>query len=497
MPKADIHSHSIAQSLSPTILTIFGATGDLSADYLIPALLHLDEHELLPKTFKLVCVARRPLTAKSYLNFILKKSHVVKKLSAAKKSSFLKHLTYYSGDFEHIEHFGGLAKILADHDKSEKHQCYNRLFYFATSPQQFAAITKILKVSGFLTACAAHERKVRVLVEKPFGFNLKSSHSLNELLLKYFTEDQIYRIDHYVGKETVQNLMVVRFANSLFEPLWNNRFIDHVEISVLEKDGAAGRIGYYDSTGAIKDFLQNHILQMLALIAMEEPYNLTAEFIRNEKLKVLQALEPFTAEKLVARLIKGQYQDYKKEVASTSLGTGRQSETETFFALKMYVNLPRWAGVPFYLRTGKKLSKKLTQISIHFREPVRCLFEGCAANVLTFQIQPDESVHLQINNKIPGFGVKIHRGDFEFGYGRAFKEEIPGAYERLLLDFLEGDQRLFIRSDEIEASWKFVDSITEAPEFKSLPIYSYKPGTNGPKEADEWIKRDAKEWWTQ
>jgi len=501
MPKADIHSHSISQNLPPTILTIFGATGDLSADYLIPALLHMDEHKLLPKTFKLVCVARRPLSSKGYLNFILKKSRVLKKLSAAKKASFLKHLIYYSGDFEHIEHFGGLAKILADQDlprvaggkagRGGKHQCYNRLFYFATSPQQFASITKILKVSGFLTACAAHERKVRVLVEKPFGFNLKSSHSLNELLLKYFTEDQIYRIDHYVGKETVQNLMVVRFANSLFEPLWNNRFIDHVEISVLEKDGAAGRIGYYDSTGAIKDFLQNHILQMLALIAMDEPYNLTAEFIRNEKLKVLQGLEPFTSEKLAARLIKGQYLDYKKEAG------GEDSQTETFFALKTYVNLPRWAGVPFYLKTGKKLSKKLTQISIHFREPVRCLFEGCAPNVLTFQIQPDESVHLQINNKIPGFGVKLHRADFEFGYGRAFKGEIPGAYERLLLDFLEGDQRLFIRSDEIEASWKFVDSITEAKEFKSLPIYSYKPGSNGPKEADEWIKRDAKEWWTE
>jgi glucose-6-phosphate 1-dehydrogenase len=488
MPQTDIHSQTI-HNLPPTILTIFGATGDLSADYLIPALLHMDEHKLLPKTFKLVCVGRRQLTAKSYLDFILKKSNVVKKISPAKKARFLKHLIYYSGDFDHTEHFADLAKILADAD-APKHLCYNRLFYFATSPQQFAAITKILKSSGLLTACAAHERKVRVLVEKPFGFNLKSAQSLNALLLKYFTEDQIYRIDHYVGKETVQNLMVVRFANSLFEPLWNNRFIDHVEISVLEKDSAAGRIGYYDQTGAIKDFLQNHILQMLALIAMDEPYNLTAEFIRNEKLKVLQALEPFTAEKLSARVIKGQYQGYAKEA-------GNESRTETFFALKTYLNLPRWSGVPIYLKTGKRLSKKLTQISIHFREPVRCLFMGCAPNVLTFQIQPDESVHLQINNKIPGFGIRLLQGDFEFGYGRAFKGEIPGAYERLLLDFMEGDQRLFIRSDEIEASWKFVDSITESPRFKSLPVYKYKPGSNGPKEADEWIHRDAKDWWTR
>ena len=504
MVKDQLH---LTQGLPPTILTIFGATGDLSADYLIPALLHMDEHKLLPKTFRLVCVGRRPLTSKSYLDFILKKSRAIKKISNAKKSRFLKHLTYYSGDFEHVEHFKELAKILADKDQPNPsrrgraeagHLCYNRLFYFATSPQQFAAITKILKISGLLTACAAHDRKTRVLVEKPFGFNLKSAQSLNRLLLKYFTEDQIYRIDHYVGKETIQNLMVVRFANSLFEPLWNNRFIDHIEISVLEKDGAGGRINFYDQTGAIKDFLQNHIIQMLALIAMEEPYNLTAQMIRDEKLKVLQALEPVTPEKLPLRLIKGQYQGYTKEAGSQALlGTGKPSTTETFFALKTYINLPRWSGVPIYLRTGKKLNKKLTQISIHFREPVRCLFEGCTANVLTFQIQPDESVHLQINNKIPGFGIKLHHGDLEFGYKAAFSGEIPGAYERLLLDFLEGDQRLFIRSDEIEASWAFVDSIADNPEFNKLPLYQYRPGSAGPKEADEWIKKDIKEWWTK
>ena len=481
--------HSSRPNLPPTILTIFGATGDLSADYLLPALLHMDEHKLLPKDFKLVCVARRPFSAKSYLEFILKKSRVVKKLSHAKKAHFLKHLVYFQGDFTDEAKFKELATLLADHDKP-KHACYNRLFYFATSPQQFAALTRILKQSGLLMACAEHERKVRILVEKPFGFNLKSAQTLNQLLLKYFAEDQIYRIDHYAGKETVQNLMVVRFANSLFEPLWNNRFIDHVEISILEKDGVGGRIGYYDQTGAIKDFLQNHILQMLALIAMEEPYNLTAQMIRDEKIKVLNALEMVSKEKLPLRLVLGQYKGFAKEA-------GGQSATETFFSLKTYVNLPRWAGVPFYLRTGKKLSKKLTEISIHFREPIRCLFDGCGANVLTFKIQPDESVHLQINNKIPGFGVKLHHGDLEFGYSRAFKGEIPSAYERLLLDFLEGDQRLFIRSDEIEAAWKFVDSITESAEFKKLPLNIYRPGSNGPKEADEWIERDMKEWRTR
>ncbi len=500
--------HDLPSRLPPTILTIFGATGDLSADYLLPALLHMDKHKLLPADFRLVCVGRRPLNKETYLNFILKKSEVVKKLTAKDKKSFLKHLIYFQGDFvQQPESFKELAKILEDHDlprgkvglsrqaggkadKSKDHKCYSRLFYFATNPQQFAALTKILKSSGLLTACSEHGRQSRILVEKPFGFNLKSAQALNKLLLKYFTEEQIYRIDHYVGKETVQNLMVARFANSLFEPLWNNRFIDHVEISVLERDGVGGRANFYDRTGAVKDFLQNHILQMLALIAIDEPYQLTADMIRDEKIRVLQALQPFDAGKLRARLIKGQYAGYQKEI-------GRESQTETFFALKTYISLPRWAGVPFYLRTGKKLSKKLTQISIHFREPVRCLFKGCAVNILTFQIQPDESVFLQINNKIPGFGIKLHQGNLEFGYQKAFKGEIPSAYERLLLDFMEGDQRLFIRSDEIEASWKFVDSITESAFFKKLPLYRYRPGSNGPKEAEDFINKDAKEWWTR
>ena len=475
--------------LPPTILTIFGATGDLSADYLIPALLQMLEHKILPKNFKLVAVGRRPLNTKTYLDFILKKSKVLKKLSPAKKSQFLKHLIYYQGDFENADSFKGLAKILEDHDRPT-HMCYNRLFYFATSPEQYSAITQILKSAGLLMSCTSHGRQARVLVEKPFGSDLKSAKQLNALLLKDFSEPQIYRIDHYVGKETVQNLMVVRFANSMFEPLWNSRHIDHVEISVLEKDGAKDRVAFYDHAGAIKDFLQNHILQMLALILMEEPKEMTSEYIRDEKLKILQALRPLTPVTLKDSFIKGQYQGYQKEA-------GGNSSTETYFALKAFVDLPRWQEVPIYLRTGKKLSKKLTQISVHFKEPARCVFQGCAANVLTFQIQPDESVRLQINNKVPGFGIKLQQADLDFNYKMEFKGEIPAAYERLLLDFMEGDQRLFIRSDEIEAAWKYVDSITLNPEFKTLPLSIYKPGSNGPKEADDFIKKDLREWHTK
>jgi glucose-6-phosphate 1-dehydrogenase len=486
--KQNIHKSAVFK-FPPTILTIFGATGSLTSDYLLPALLHMDRENLLPAEFRLVCVGRRKFTGEEYLNFIVSKSASLKKIEKGVKKHFLKRMVYYKGDFEDLNSFEALTKLLDDKD-SPKHICYNRLFYFATSPQFFSSIAKMLKNTGLLRACAEHDRKIRVLVEKPFGFNLKSAQALNKLLLKYFTEDQIYRIDHYLGKETVQNLMVVRFANSLFEPLWNNRFIDHVEISVLEEEGVGKRAPYYEQTGALKDMVQNHILQMLALIAMDEPYDLSAKMIRDEKIKVLEALALVTKEKISSFLVKGQYNGYKKEI-------GGESQTETYVAFKTYVNLPRWMGVPFYIRTGKKLGKKITEISVHFREPVRILFKDAVPNVLSFKIQPDEAVNLQISNKIPGFGIKLDWARLDFTYRRAFHYEIPSAYERLLLDFLEGDQRLFIRSDEIEAAWKFVDSITQNPLFKKMTLCKYKPGTSGPKEAGEWMGRDLKKWWTR
>jgi glucose-6-phosphate 1-dehydrogenase len=333
-----------------------------------------------------------------------------------------------------------------------------------------------------------HERKVGVLVEKPFGFDLKSAKALNGLLKKYFNEEQIYRIDHFQGKETVQNLIVARFANSLFEPLWNKDFIDHVEISVLGDERVGARAAYYDKSGEIKDMLQNHILQILALIAMDEPKELTASYIRNEKQKILKSLKPIKKNEIKSNVLRAQYDTYAKEIGSKSF-------TETYVAMKAFINTSRWKGVPFYLRAGKALGKKISEVSIHFKELPRCLFKGCAANIMTFRIQPDESVHLQINNKIPGFGITLHQADLDFSYNRVFKGEIPPAYERLLLDFMEGDQRLFIRSDEIESAWEFIDSITG--NWKNLPLYKYKTGSTGPKEAQEFMQKDLREWWTK
>lgn len=480
---------AVSSVLPSTILTIFGATGDLSADYLLPALMHMKRHKILPKSFKVVAVGRRDLTAKTYLDFVIKKSGVFKKLSLKDKNDFLKHIIYYRGDFESPESFDGLKKVLEDNDKPE-HNCSNRLFYFATKPQQFADIVHILKSQGLLAACALHKRQSRVLVEKPFGFNLKSAKFLNSLLLKYFSEDQIYRIDHYVGKETVQNLIVARFANTIFEPLWNREFVDHIEISVMYNYDIKDRIEFYDQTGALKDVIQNHALQMLALILMDEPKELTAEHIRGEKVNILSALQPFSSQDIKNNIVKGQYEGYASAL-------GNQSKTETYLALKVYVNSSRWKGVPIYIKTGKAVKETVTEISIHFKELKRCLFKGCDANVLTFRIQPNESVHLQLNNKMPGLGIDLHQSNLQFSYDETFKNEIPSAYERLLLDFIQGDQRLFIRSDEIEAAWGFVDSITESETFKNLPVYKYKTKSSGPKEADEWIGKDFKKWWTK
>ena len=483
--------HTLSEALPPTILTIFGATGDLSADYLLPAIFHMDMHGLLPESFRVVAVGRRDLNAKTYLDFIVKKSKNLKP-TAKHKAHFLKHIEYFRGEITDEKSFEPLAKMLSDRDLpvrqagKPKHICYNRLYYFATSPDLFAPTAQILKASGLLMACAAHERKVRVLVEKPFGSDLASAKSLNKLLLNYFSEDQIYRIDHYLGKETVQNLMVVRFANFIFEPLWKAEFIDHIEISMLEDDSAKSRAEFYDHTGALRDVVQNHILQMLSLITMDEPRELRTEDIRDQKLKILKSLVPFSDKD--SWLVKGQYQGFAKDV-------GHASGTETFVALKTYIDTPRWKGVPIYLRTGKALQKKITEISVHFKEPSRCLFRGCAANIITFRIQPDESVHLRLNNKVPGFGIELHQGDYKFGYDKAFMSEIPVAYERLLLDFVQGDQRLFIRSDEIEAAWKFIDSVSQG--LAKTPLSIYRRGSRGPKETDELIEKDLREWWTR
>lgn len=476
--------------MEPTILTLFGISGDLAGKMILPSLYHLERHGLLSKGFRLVGVARTDLTGrklKEHFRRVVKKSEgsgldskVLARL--AEKSSFVQ------GSVEEENTYRDLEASLKAIEKKGKF-CANRLFYFSTYPSLYLQIAKHLKKSNLLSACTADDRQMRILIEKPFGSNLPTAKALNHELLKYFTESQIYRIDHYLGKETVQNLMVVRFANALFEPLWNSRYIDHIQISVLEDDLVGSRAKFYDETGALRDIVQNHLLQMLALVAMDEPRELKEELIRDEKVKILKALAPYSASDARTCLVRGQYSGYSKEV-------GHKSNTETYIALKTEIDTPRWRGVPIYLRTGKALQRKVTEISIQFKELPKCLFRYCAANVLTFRIQPDESVFLRINNKIPGFGIDLHQGDLEFSYHRNYQREVPSAYERLLLDFFQGDQRLFTRSDEIEASWMLIDSIRKHWNGKAVALQSYKKGTAGPKQADKLIEADGRKWLT-
>jgi glucose-6-phosphate 1-dehydrogenase len=453
------HIHELAKNLPPTILTIFGATGDLALRYLLPTLIHMDMAGLLPGNFRLVCVGRRNFTKQQFLKFFLDNAKSPTVLRE-QMSHFAQHVEYFRGDFERPKSFRALSQQLQDKDiNANKHLCYNRLYYFATAPSYFSHIARILKREGLLVGCTDHKRTIRVLVEKPFGHDLQSAKDLNKLLLQFFQEQQIYRIDHYLGKETVQNLMVMRFANDFLEPIWNAKYIDHVEISVLESGGVENRAPYYDKAGALKDMVQNHMLQILALMAMDKPKDLGPESIRNQKVKVLKALKLFSAKTVSKFVVRGQYRKSGK-LPGYVQEVGHRTDTETFVAMKTFVSLARWKGVPFYLRTGKRLPRKITEISVHFKQQGHNVFAGRhpEPNILTFRIQPREKIKLRINNKIPGFGIHLRAGSLKFGYG-AFDVEIPGAYERLLLDFMEGDQRLFIRSDEIESAWKFIDSI--------------------------------------
>jgi glucose-6-phosphate 1-dehydrogenase len=457
-------------SIPPTVLTIFGATGDLSLRYLLPSLIHMDSLGLIPDGFRLVATGRRPLTARSLLLLLKEKSPVVFEEKQLRR--FERLLEYYQGDLEDGQSFAGLSKIIAD-GSGKKHSCYNRLYYFSTAPSYFGPTAEILKQHNLLSSCRVHKRSVRILVEKPFGHDLQSAKKLNQQLLRFFSEDQIYRIDHYLGKETVQNLLVARFANDLFEPMWDRDFIDRVEITVTETVGAGNRAAFYDQTGAVRDLIQNHMLQMLALIAMEPPKDLTATAIRQQKVRVLKSLAPFTKKNIRANVVRGQYTEYQAEV-------GKKTDTETFVALKTFVNNKRWKGVPFYLRTGKRLDKRVTEIAIHFKKRSSLFGSQRSANILKFRIQPDESVHMQINNKIPGFGIELHTGSLDFGYKTAFLTEIPPAYERLFLDFIQGDQRLFISKAEIEAAWEFADSLLLSWNKGNAPIKKYPSGSTGP-----------------
>lgn len=477
----------------PTILVIFGATGDLARTRLLPSLYKLLERKRLPEKFFIVGFSRRDLTTIQYRQLI--KNELQKRLkkgnSLALWKKFAQKISYLSGDFDDPLSFRKLNDYLLKISKIA-----NRILYLATPPSLYEVMISDFDGSGLSRVNEDGWR--RVLIEKPFGRDLASAKALEEKLCAIFDEEEIYRVDHYLGKETVQNILVFRFANSVFETNWNKDFIDHVQITASETDGVGTRGGFYEQTGVLRDMVQNHLLNLVALIAMESPRSLTLKALADARHKVLSSLvcyDPLVVDKYV---IRGQYGQNKNVIGYRSEpDVDPLSNMETFVALKLFIHNDRWEDIPFYLRTGKRLPKKITEISLHFKSTCKILFgEKCGneQNILSIRIQPDEGITFRLIVKKPGFGLDLIGAPMEFSYGRAFGGELIDSYERVFVDVLDGDRTLFSRSEGIEASWQFIDNILYAWQTQPPKFPNYKSGTWGSREAEELIEKDGRSW---
>ncbi|KRQ86381.1 Glucose-6-phosphate 1-dehydrogenase [Caloramator mitchellensis] len=486
-----------------SILVIFGGNGDLTKRKLFPALYNLLSQELLLNNFAVVSVSRTKMTDEDY---ITKMKESIKEFSRFEYDESVfkelkKRVKYISFDFSSDEGYKNLKLELEKLDSIYKTDG-RRIYYLAVAPEYFRIIVEKLK----LHKMADDSGKYRVVIEKPFGKDLHSARCLNETITEAFSEKNIYRIDHYLGKEMIQNIMVLRFANFFIESLWSNKYIDNVQISALETVGVENRGGYYDSAGALKDMVQNHILQLLTLVAMEPPVRLDTESIRDEKLKVLKSLMELTPEYIKDNVVRGQYDEgyingVKVPKYRDEYRVKHNSNTETYVALKLFVNNYRWDGVPFYIRTGKRTNRKLTEVVIQFKNMPKILYynenKNIVPNVLVIKIQPDEGIYFQFNAKEPGSVSQIIPVKMDFCHSCIFGGNTPESYERLLLDSLKGDSTLFTRWDEVEYSWKFVDAISTLWLNESIDFPNYKAGSIGPKEAENLIKRDNREWWSR
>ncbi len=479
----------------PCALVIFGASGDLTQKKLFPALYSLAFRRLLPERFAVVGVAR---TEETDDEFRERMKEAVQKYGRDEFrddvwEALAGGMHYIATDFADEQGESELAQMLGQLD-SERELQGNRVYYLAIPPSVFPTV-----VAALGKRRTAHGW-TRLVVEKPFGHDLESAQQLTEVIHEHFSEDEVFRIDHYLGKETVQNMLALRFANGIFEPIWNRQFADHVQITVAESIGIEGRAGYYEQAGAIRDIFQNHLLQLLAITAMEPPIDFTAESVRNEKVKVLRAMHTPGPKSVV----RGQYgrgfvegeevRGYREED-----GVDPQSMTETYVAAKLYVDNWRWADTPFYVRMGKRLARRETTIAIEFKRAPHPPFElpaeeGLRPNVLLVHIQPDEGVSLAIGAKVPGQGMTIRTVHMDFLYGGAFRTDMPEAYERLILDCMLGDATLFTRTDEVDEQWKLVDAIVAAWKRDKPSFPNYAAGTWGPAAADELVHRDGRSW---
>jgi glucose-6-phosphate 1-dehydrogenase len=486
------------------IMVIFGAGGDLTARKLIPALYNLGKSDHLPKNFAIVGFAADSMSEEEFREKVKKDiSQFAPEPIDQSLCNWLSERVYYiAGDFRDPAKYVDLKNKLTDLDKLYGTPG-NYFYYLATAPQFFSEIVKQLGAAEL--HCEKPGEWRRVVIEKPFGSDLESAKALNKELLQVLNEKQIYRIDHYLGKETVQNILVFRFSNGIFEPIWNRRYIDHVQITVAEELGVERRGGYYEGAGALRDMVPNHILQLVTLTAMEPPISFAADAVRDEQAKILHAIQPPTPEEVLTRAVRGQYgegeiegvdvQGYREEplVSPTS-------HTETFVGLKLSIDNWRWADVPFYLRTGKRMPKRSTEIAIQFRRAPFVLFrdtpvDELSHNLLVMHIQPDEGISLRFGAKIPGPTVRVGPVDMDFRYTDHFGSAPSTGYERLLYDCMIGDATLFQRADQVEAGWAIVSPILDV--WKALPARTfpnYKAGTWGPKEADDLLKRDGRKW---
>jgi glucose-6-phosphate 1-dehydrogenase len=486
----------------PTSLVIFGATGDLAHRKLLPALYNLAHEGQLPERFEMIGVGRRDQEHEDFRDAALDsiERYSRRKPDPTVLDGLLNDMRYIQGNFDDDGVYTELGRTLVEFDEQAGRQL-DRVFYLSTAPEFFPLIAGKL---GAAELSQADDSEVRIVLEKPFGYDLASARKLNAQLLEVFEEPQIFRIDHYLGKETVQNLMALRFANALFEPVWNRNYIDHVQITASEDIGIGTRAGYYERSGALRDLVQNHMLQLLALLAMEPPTAFDADRLRDEKLKVLEAIVPPSMDDVAEMTVRAQYgpgvvggvrvPGYMEEN-----GVAPDSRTGTYAALRLHVSNWRWAGVPFYLRTGKRLSRKLTEIAVVLRPVPHVALQssgsvGIQANQIVFTLQPDEGVSVSIGAKIPGSRMRIRPVNMEFRYGTSFLSESPEAYERLILDAMRGDATLFTRNDEIEALWGIIDPILRAWEADTTSeIPQYPAGSSGPDEAGALLT-DASVW---
>ena len=483
------------------VMVLFGAAGDLTKRKLVPALFNLAKAKLLPQNFAVLGVSVDDLSLEQFRNqvtgFLPPEDH-----ESEPWNWFTERLYYDRGDFADPNTYSTLARRLADVDREHRTEG-NYLFYLATAPKFFAPIVQQLGKVGLSNQENEHWR--RVVIEKPFGHDVESAKALNREIKAVLQENQIYRIDHYLGKETVQNIMVFRFDNAIFEPIWNRRYIDHVQITNAETVGVEQRGGYFDNAGTLRDMVPNHMMQLLSLTAMESPVSFSADAVRNEQAKVLHSIQPLDSEDVLQRSVRGQYGEGSENGVlvpgyRTEVGVSPESRTETFVALKLNIDNWRWAGVPFYLRTGKRLAKRHTEISIQFRRTPFELFRNSPhhqhqTNTLVIQIQPVEAISLSFGAKIPGPVLRVGPVDMSFEYSRYFGADAYTGYEVLLYDCMIGDATLFQRADMVEAGWTVVDPVLDV--WKALPprrFPNYAAGTWGPRDADELMERDQRQW---